>query len=59
MIEPGSLSYYGVMNVISLRLLVSQNCFLLYNVDSKKFHIVYLDINFGTIWNESLWNKIS
>ena len=59
MIESGSLLYYGKIDIITLRLIVSQNCFLLYHAHSKTFHIVFLDVDFGTLWDESLWNKIS
>ena len=59
MIESGSLLYYRKIDIITLRLIVSQNCFLIYNVNSKTFHIVFLNVDFGTLWDESLWNKIS
>ena len=58
-LESGSLLCYGKIDIITLRLIVSQNCFLLYNVDLKTFHIVFLDVDFDTLWDESLWNKIS
>ncbi len=56
MIESGSLLYYRKIDIITLRLIVSQNCFLLYNVDSKTFHIVYDDFA-NTFWDESIWVK--
>ena len=53
MIESGSLLSNGKY---IYRLIISKNCYLLYHIDLKTFHIVYDDFA-NKFWDESIWVK--